>query len=159
MNLLYGKTAGHCSAVFSRVRRRGIKLSNDDRCEAKKGQGMKSLVRGLGMKSPTYPTREAPISKNLRGTGGRKSQALLAIPHAPPRSMRPLDALGSGALHPSGLPYPFLKRRGGIRALEHLRFVLDARVRRSRSCAFALRNRSCISDLLLLDQLFSQARF
>ena len=43
-----------------------------------KGQGMKSLVRGMGMKSPSYPTREAPISKNLSGAEGRKSQGALA---------------------------------------------------------------------------------
>ena len=39
---------------------------------------MKSLVRGMGMKSPSYPMREAPISKNLSGAEGRKSQGALA---------------------------------------------------------------------------------
>jgi len=37
------------------VKKRDIKLTKEslNRREAKKGQGMKSLVRGLGMKSPT----------------------------------------------------------------------------------------------------------
>ena len=40
-------------------------------------------------------------------------------------------------LHPSGLPYPLLKRLGGISALKNLRFIYNARVRLCRNCAFA----------------------
>ena len=33
-----------------------------------------SSGRGLGMKSPTFPVRAAPISKNLRGTEACRAQ-------------------------------------------------------------------------------------
>ena len=42
---------GDRSSFF--VREREFKHGNEDRREAKKGQGMKSLVRGMGMKSPS----------------------------------------------------------------------------------------------------------
>ena len=41
-----------------------------NRREAKKGQGMKSLVRGMGMKSPIVTNREAKISGNRSGAEG-----------------------------------------------------------------------------------------
>ena len=37
--------------------------------------------------------------------------------------LRPLGAADSGPLHPSGLPYPLLKRLGGISTLTHLSFA------------------------------------
>ena len=40
-------------------------------------------------------------------------------------------------LHPSGLPYPLLKRLGGISTLTHLSFAFSATVRRSRNYTFA----------------------
>ena len=40
-------------------------------------------------------------------------------------------------LHPSGLPYPLLKRLRGISTLTHLRFAFSASVRRSRIYTFA----------------------
>ena len=51
--------------------------------------------------------------------------------------LRPLGAADSGPLHPSGLPYPLLKRLRGISVLKNLRLAFNARVRRSRNCAFA----------------------
>ena len=89
--------------------------------------------RGLGMKSPTFPMREAPINKNLRGTEGRKSQGAPKPSVSSGRNERggaweiarsdsmarlcesrrsacrfpPLAAAGFGPLHPSGLPSPF----------------------------------------------------
>ena len=107
--------------------------------------------------------REAPISKNLSGAEGGKSQGALArlcefsMPEATIEilihSNRTFLLIPTGCalrwaqkdegeiqifpLHPSGLPYPLLKRLGGISVLKNLRFAFSARVRRSRNCAFA----------------------
>ena len=51
--------------------------------------------------------------------------------------LRPLGAADSGPLHPSGFPYPLLKRLGGISVLKNLRFAVSVTVRRSRNYAFA----------------------
>ena len=51
---------------------------------------MKSLVRGMGMKSPSYPMREAPISKNRSGTEACRRQWRKQAGSSPPYI--PLDS-------------------------------------------------------------------
>ena len=107
--------------------------------------------------------REAHISKNLSGAEGRKSQGALArlcefsMPEAtieiPVHFDRPLLLIPTGCalrwaqkdeggilgFPPTSLwtPIPPPKRLRGISVLKNLRFSLNARVRRSRNCAFA----------------------
>ena len=107
--------------------------------------------------------REAPISKNLSGAEGRKSQGALArlcefsMPETTIEIPVYFDRISvwipTGCalrwaqkdegeiqifpLQPSGLPYPLLKRLGGISTLTQLSFAFSTTVRRSRIYTFA----------------------
>ena len=52
------------------MRRREIMTSNEDSAKRKWGQGAKSLVRGMGMKSPNVIRARSAISKNRSGAEG-----------------------------------------------------------------------------------------